>query len=74
MAENEVKVTFRGQRTFTVDRVKLAENMQRQQRVARHLGLRPGEPTGEHFPPNNDLSSDVLAVGTTILYDSGKPT
>jgi len=72
MANNEAIVTTQG-RTFRVDREKLAENMQRHQRTARHLGLRPGEPTGDHYPPNNSLSSDVLAVGVTIIYDGGKP-
>ena len=67
MKQDRVEVIFRGGPIFLVDRVELARNMQRDQRVARYLGLRPGQQTGERFAPNNDLSSDLIATGRTII-------
>lgn len=72
MNHENVEITFRGGPPLLVDRAKLARNMRQCQQVAGHLGLRPGQPLGERFTPNDNFSSDVLAAGITIYNEHKK--
>ena len=74
MSKDLAQVIFRGRGPFTVSREKLAKNMQAASEKAKDLGVRPGQLTvGEHFPPDEKTSSDLLATARTVFNKSRKP-
>lgn len=64
----KVEVLLNG-KIFSVNRAKLAENMQRGGRIARMFGRRPGEKTGGYLMPEVEpqMSEDALAIRSAII-------
>lgn len=54
--------------TFSIPRQELASNLQMWNRVARYHNKRPGERTGELYPPNNRFSFDKLGTMSAVLH------
>lgn len=65
-----VEVVLEGE-VFSVDRAKLAENMQRESRIAKTFGRRPGQQTRGLVTPDDriQLSGDALAVSGTVIAE-----